>query len=295
MFHYLMMREELEYHLPSDKDDPRIPGCCYRAPAQSRWNTPEKAAIFSDVVREISVLQTTDAMFRRDGGKWVVDMKLIANATVADFEKLQTILARRVQQSIPEMTRLAGKHKLLPLFKALQCLTFQIGNVPLTQGCKVSLRQLGFALNIYDGPLTVFLITNFADTYSPITVTLIDAAGEPLGAREVNLLQSVPGVPTLQAMRRALAKHLVIQARLFLVRDDLVHAELLCVKAWIGKKKYGRRGEEPLREYDFASSRERRCTFPSRSSEATGSARPRLHTWTRKSNFSASGKSSATQ
>ena len=62
-----------------------------------------------------------------------------------------------------EMMRVAAEHKLLPLLKALQYVTFQTANIPLTQGYKTSLRQLGFALNMYDGPLAVFLTTNFAD------------------------------------------------------------------------------------------------------------------------------------
>ena len=74
-------------------------------------------------------------------------------------------------------------------------------------GYKVGLRQLGFALNIPDGPLSLFLAANFADIYSQITVTLMNGAGEHLGKREVNLLHSVPCMPTLQAMRWALAKH----------------------------------------------------------------------------------------
>ena len=60
----------------------------------------------------------------------------------------------------------------------------------------MSLRQLGFALNVYDGPLTVFLTTNFADMYSPITVILMNGAGEPLGERVVNLLDNAPNMPT---------------------------------------------------------------------------------------------------
>ena len=62
----------------------------------------------------------------------------------------------------------------------------------MMEGYKMSLRHRGFAMNIQDGPLTVFLTTNFADTYSPITVTLVNGAGEPLGSRTVNLLQSMP-------------------------------------------------------------------------------------------------------
>ena len=34
LFHYLATREELEYSLEADKDDPLIPGGCYRAPPQ---------------------------------------------------------------------------------------------------------------------------------------------------------------------------------------------------------------------------------------------------------------------
>ena len=48
--YYLTMREELEYSLDTDKDDPLIAGDCYKAPAQSRWNTPDFIAIFADVV-----------------------------------------------------------------------------------------------------------------------------------------------------------------------------------------------------------------------------------------------------
>jgi hypothetical protein len=254
LFDYLMSREELEYHLPTDRDDPDIPGGRYRAPAHSRWNTPEFACIFADTVRKINILQTTKAMFQRDGSKWKTDMELIAKAKVSDFEKLQSIIAGQRQHGIQDLSRLAEEHNLRPLYTALKQLTFQTANIPLTQGYKMGLRQLGFSLNIYDGPLTVFLTTNFADTYSPITVTLMNGAGEPLGSRDVNLLQSVPHMPTLQAMHRGLAKHPMIQAELFLLLDDLVHTELLCMKAFCGVKKYGIRGrKEPKVEDDFAS------------------------------------------
>ena len=256
LFYYLSTREELEYSLDSDKDDPLIPGGCYRAPAQSRWNTPEFMAVFADVVRKIRILQSTNTMWSSNTEKWAIDIKEICKAKVSDFEQLASILARSGQQSMSEMMRAAAEHKLLPLFKALQYLTFQTANIPLTQGYKTSLRQLGFGLNVYDGPLTVFLTTNFADMYSPITATLMNAAGEPLGKREVNLLQSVPCMPTLQAMHRALAKYPMLQVRLFLLLDDLVHTELLCMNAFIGVKKYGHRDAEPFREDDFATTGE---------------------------------------
>ena len=253
LFNYLANREELEYSLESDADDPLIPEGCYRAPPQSRWNTPEFMAIFADTVRKVAILQTTQHMWKGNAPKWRIDMQAICDAKVEHFEKLTAILARHGQQSMQEMMRAAAEHKLLPLFKALQYITFQTANIPLTQGYKVGLRQLGFALNIYDGPLTIFLTTNFADIYSPITVTLMSGAGQPLGKREVNLLHSVPCMPTLQAMHRALAKHPMLQVRLFLLMDDLVHSELLCMKAFIGLQKYGHRDAEPAREDDFAS------------------------------------------
>ena len=257
LFDYLASREELEYSLASDKDNPLIPAGCYRAPAQSRWDTPEFMAVFADVVRKILILQTTSPMWTRDPAKWKADIREIAKCSVAQFEQLSTILAQHGQQSMQQMMHAAAQHKLLPVFKALQYLTFQTANIPLTQGYKVSLRQLGFGLNVYDGPLTVFLTTNFADMYSPIAVTLMNGAGEPLGRRDVNLLQSVPCMPTLQAMHRSLAKHPYIQVRLFLLLDELVHTELLCTHAFIGLRGYSvRHAGGPTQEDDFASTGE---------------------------------------
>ena len=254
LFHYLATREELEYSLEADKDDPLIPGGCYRAPSQSRWNTPEFMAIFADVVRKLRILQTTKHMWEGAAPKWRIDIQAICDAKVEHFEQLAAILARHGQQSMPEMMRAAAEHKLLPLFKALQYVTFQTANIPLTQGYKMSLRQLGFALNVYDGPLSIFLTTNFADMYSPITVVLMNGAGEPLGKREVNLLDNEPHMPTLQAMHRALAKHPMLQVELFLLLDDLVHTELCCMEAFIGMRRYGIGDKQPVREDDFASS-----------------------------------------
>ena len=84
------------------------------------------------------------------------------------------IIARHSQQGLSELTRIAGEHNMQPLAAAFRHLTFQTGNIPMTEGYKMSLRHLGAALNIHDGPLAVFLTTNFADTYSPITVTLMN-------------------------------------------------------------------------------------------------------------------------
>ena len=73
LFHYLATREELEYSLEADRDDPFIPGGCYKAPLQSRWNTPEFMAVFADVVRKVRILQTTKHMWEGAAPKWQID------------------------------------------------------------------------------------------------------------------------------------------------------------------------------------------------------------------------------
>ena len=72
-------------------------------------------------------------------------------------------------------------------------------------------------------------------------------------ARVVNLLDNEPHMPTLQAMHRALAKHPMLQVELFLLLDELVHKELCCMNAFIGRTRYGIRDKQPVREDDFAS------------------------------------------
>ena len=189
-------------------------------------------AIFADVVRKVRILTTTKHMWEGDSVKWRGDIKTICNATVSQFESLSSIMCKHGKESTADMMRLAAEHKLLPLSNALQYMTFQIANIPLTQGYKMSLRHLGFAMNIYDGPLSIFLTTNFADLYSSITVTLMNGAGEPLGKREINLLDDAPDMPTLQAM------HPMIQVELFLLMDRLVHTELVCMNAFLGEQPY---------------------------------------------------------
>ena len=61
-------------------------------------------------------------------------------------------------------------------------------------------------------------------------------------------------MPTLQAMHRALAKHPMLQVELFLLLDKLVHTELCCMEAFIGREHYSlREDKQPFREDDFAS------------------------------------------
>ena len=65
----------------------------------------------------------------------------------------------------------------------LSQLMMNTANVPLTEGYKMSLRHTGFAMNISEGPLSLFFTANLADTYSPLSLTLLHGAGEPFGAR----------------------------------------------------------------------------------------------------------------
>ena len=258
LFAYLANREELEYSLESDKGNEFIASEKYKAPQHSRWDTPEFMAIFADTVRKMSILNTTRHMWQDNAPKWNVDIKVICGATVQQFEQLAAILARHGQHSMQQIMQVAAEQKLTSLLKALQYVTFQTANIPLTQGYKTSLRQLGFALNVFDGPLTIFLTTNFADVYSPITATLINGAGEPLGKRTINLLEDMPCMPTLQTMHRELAKHPMLQAELFLLMDKVTHRELLCMKAFLGGYNYGddTRTRDPYQEDDLASTME---------------------------------------
>jgi hypothetical protein len=68
------------YSLDSDADDPLIPEGCYRAPTQSRWNTPEFMAIFADTVRKVATSQTTKHMWKGNAPKWRIDMQAICDA-----------------------------------------------------------------------------------------------------------------------------------------------------------------------------------------------------------------------
>ena len=81
----------------------------------------------------------------------------------------------------------------------------------------------------------------------------MNGAGEPLRKRSINLLADCPRMPCLRDIHRALAKHPVLQARLYLLLDELVHVELLCMSAFIGVRGYGTTRRGPGREDDYAT------------------------------------------
>ena len=64
LFRYLMNREELEYHLDSDVE---TYGKRYTANSDSRWNTPEVAALAADAIRKLQVLQSTKVLWAKTG------------------------------------------------------------------------------------------------------------------------------------------------------------------------------------------------------------------------------------
>ncbi|MDA8609441.1 hypothetical protein N9L19_00840 [bacterium] len=63
LFRSLMPREDLEYHLASDAEDPHVPDGRYRAPSRSRSGTPEFAAAFANTLQMIQILQITRGFF----------------------------------------------------------------------------------------------------------------------------------------------------------------------------------------------------------------------------------------
>ena len=81
----------------------------------------------------------------------------------------------------------------------------------------------------------------------------MNGAGEPLGQRSMNLLTDCPRMPCLREIHRVLAKHPTLQARLYLLLDELVHRELLCTTAFIGVRGYGTTRRGPGREDDYAT------------------------------------------
>ena len=101
----------------------------------------------------------------------------------------------------------------------------------------MKMRQMSFSVTLLFGSLKAFVTTNFADTYTPVTVLLYNCgrATEPaddidglIGEMTLNLFEDTPSMPTLQRMHQIVAQHPFIQARLFLLLEQLTVTELLC-------------------------------------------------------------------
>jgi len=187
LFQHLQRREELEYHLPTDKDDEDIGRSAsehrrYKAKSKSRFDTPEFAAMFADNLRRMNILQTTKGFFAKVGKKFAPELNKIAKLKSSEIEQLQGSVKSAPNQSLSSWLAISKAKGQPNVQVALSHLLMNTANVPLTEGYKMSLRHTGHAMNLKEGPLSLFFTVNLADTYSPLSLTLLHGAGEPLGA-----------------------------------------------------------------------------------------------------------------
>ena len=100
-----MNREELEYHLDTDIE---TYGRKYAANPDSRWNTPEFAALAVDAVRKLSVLQSTKAFWEKSSDTFKQDMRVLAKTTHKDFQDFQLNLQKAALRNT-SITELIGQ------------------------------------------------------------------------------------------------------------------------------------------------------------------------------------------
>ena len=82
----------------------------YVANADSRWNTPEFAALATDAVRKLAVLQSTKAFWEKHSDTFKRDMRVLAKTTDKDFEDFQMNMQKAAMEntSITDETRPRG-------------------------------------------------------------------------------------------------------------------------------------------------------------------------------------------
>ena len=188
IFQHLQRREELEYHLPTDKDDEDIGGSAsehrrYEARRKCRFDTAEFAAVFADNLRRLNILQTTRGFFTKVGRKFSPELTKLTKLKSSEIQGLQASVKDAPNHSLSSWLALSKAGGRSNVTATLSQLMMNTANVPLTEGYKMSLRHTGFAMNISEGPLSLFFTANLADTYSPLSLTLLHGAGEPFGAR----------------------------------------------------------------------------------------------------------------
>ena len=166
LFAALLDREELEYQLDSDTTP-------YRAMPKSRFDTPEHVIVFGDTLRRLLLFRGTRMALRRKG--FQKDVKLIANATAEQcVDALQASAGRPGDVKNANMEALSSNDKLaLELRTAMRQVLISTKDSPLTDGYKRGLRHESHNLNVTEGALVVFATFNFADTYSPLLLSLI--------------------------------------------------------------------------------------------------------------------------
>jgi len=236
VFRCLTLREELQYSLPTDQE-------LYRARAMSRWDTPLFALVFGSTLRSLQLLQTSKLSFLRtdNAETFNADLRAIAEATAEEFEQELAYQSHGGAKTLLELFADPQSKKRNPkLHTALKHLFMQTAVVPLTEGNKMKMRHMSFSTSLYFGPLKLFMTTNFADTYSPLVLKLY-GAGEAqfVGGVEVDLFEDAPCMVTLKRMHEVVASHPSIQARLFLLLEELTITELLCsTGAFIGNHSF---------------------------------------------------------
>ena len=232
VFRCLTLREELQYSLATDEEQ-------YQAGPMSRWDTPLFSLVFGSTLRSLQLLQSSKLTFYRGNNaeSFSADLKAIAEATPEDFERSLAFETHGGAKSLLEVFVAPETKKRNPkLHIALKHLFMQTAVVPLTEGNKIKMRHMSFASSLYFGALKLFMTTNFADTYSPLVLKLYGAGDERyIGEIKIDLFEDAPNMPTLKRMHEIVAAHPSIQARLFLLMEQLTITELLCARsAFIG-------------------------------------------------------------
>ena len=247
LFASLVDREELEYDLDGD-------AAPYKA-GPNRFDTPDFALVFGDVLRRLALLRGVKAVSQREG--YERDLALIAGARSehclqalkdASVGQLNHSLDRAAHaEAVPQELRTALKHVLLSTV-----------DVPFSDGHRMNLRHEGHNLNLWHGSLKLFMTCNFADTYSPLLVRLCldDGRGQLLGAPlELRLDVDEPDMPTLREMHMLCARSPRAQSKFFALMDDLVDRHCLGIdSSSTGKRNFQHRAVHAAVEDNYASS-----------------------------------------
>ena len=140
------------------------------------------------------------------------------------------------------------------LRKALRQVLFAQVKVPFTDGNRRKTRHESHNLNAVHGPLKLFVTANFADVYSPVLLSMLLANSDGNSVAEpieipwpAGLAKQCPEMCTLQEMHRLVAQSTRMQAKFWLLMDDLVDRYLLS----IGFSYVGSHRSECLLNYKF--------------------------------------------
>ena len=239
VFECLKRREELQYSLPTDAQP------CKAGP-MSRWDSAPMSLLFGSTLRSLRMLRASKLSILRTQNAWETfkqDFQAIAECTAEEFQRAFKYETHGGAKTLVEVFSAPGaKEKHPKVHTALKHVLCQTGTVPLTEGYKMNVRHQSFSQTLCFGALKLFLTTNFADTYCPLVLKLYDVddsgeATELVGEVTVNLFEDAPTMPTQQRMHKIVAQHPSVQARLFLLMEQVAITELLCAdRAFIGNK-----------------------------------------------------------